>query len=336
MQRNSPRALRMAVSLREPLSWNWGRPEASDLPRFPKNQAWKTNPNLNFWARISSSGVVVFHTKGLGPKSSVCPSKKTGKSNYFGGISRNFAGISRGRPKSLRKKVWVQFSFPKKSGLSKCGRTQNTQKSANERKRNLVYAKERKAAPLPDTAKFTDLDVTVLGFSGPGLPSARQVLCGGRATPFLYHFSAHLSSVLGRTELCHEVWTPGPQKPQIISNENHHWALLDSVKSLQTTRFGNSSDFDIAERVSWLCKWPALLQQRTCRREVPQFFLLSLQDLCQSKNQKNSRRLWRSQRRKSRSVPEGGADFPAAIFLAGKCLNLGRDSISCCRKIGEC
>ena len=30
--------------------------------------------------------------------------------------------------------------------------------------------------------------------------------------------------------------------------------------------------------------------------------------------QRNSRRLWQSQRRKSRSVPEGGADFPAAIF----------------------
>ena len=38
----------------------------------------------------------------------------------------------------------------------------------------------------------------------------------------------HLRSVLGRTELCHEVWTPGPQKPQIISNENHHLALRDS------------------------------------------------------------------------------------------------------------
>ena len=30
--------------------------------------------------------------------------------------------------------------------------------------------------------------------------------------------------------------------------------------------------------------------------------------------QENSRRLWRSQRRKSSSVPEGGADFPAAVF----------------------
>ena len=52
-------------------------------------------------------------------------------------------------------------------------------------------------------------------------------------------------------------------------------------------------------------------------------------------DQKDSRRLWRSQRRKSSSVPEGEANFPAAIFLAGKCPNLGRDSISCCRKIGE-
>ena len=29
------------------------------------------------------------------------------------------------------------------------------------------------------------------------------------------------------------------------------------------------------------------------------------------------------------------SQFPAAVFLAGKCPNLGRDSMSCCRKIGE-
>ena len=52
-------------------------------------------------------------------------------------------------------------------------------------------------------------------------------------------------------------------------------------------------------------------------------------------HQENSRRLWRSRRRKSSSVPEGGADLPAAICLAGKCPNLGRDSISRCRKIRE-
>ena len=74
--------------------------------------------------------------------------------------------------------------------------------------------------------QVTDLDVTVLGFSGPGLPSARQVLCGDAPRLFFYHISVHLNGVFGRTELCHEVWTPGPQKPQIISNENHHLALL--------------------------------------------------------------------------------------------------------------
>ena len=40
---------------------------------------------------------------GWGPKSSVCPSKP-GKSNFFGGISWDFVGISRRCPKSLRKK----------------------------------------------------------------------------------------------------------------------------------------------------------------------------------------------------------------------------------------
>ena len=41
--------------------------------------------------------------EGWGPKSSVCPSKPR-EPNFFGGISRDFAGISRKRPKSLRKK----------------------------------------------------------------------------------------------------------------------------------------------------------------------------------------------------------------------------------------
>ena len=39
--------------------------------------------------------------------------------------------------------------------------------------------------------------------------------------------------------------------------------------------------------------------------------------------------------RKFRRVPEGGANLPAAIFLAGKCPYLRRDSTSCCRNIGE-
>ena len=51
----------------------------------------------------------VFHVKGRGPKSSVCP-LKPGKPNFFGGISRDFAGISRGCPKSLGKNKFV-FNF---------------------------------------------------------------------------------------------------------------------------------------------------------------------------------------------------------------------------------
>ena len=36
------------------------------------------------------------------------------------------------------------------------------------------------------------------------------------------------------------------------------------------------------------------------------------------------------------AFPKAGTDFPAATtFLAGKCPNRGRDSMSCCRKIGE-
>ena len=60
-----------------------------------------------------------------------------------------------------------------------------------------------------------DLDVTDLWFWGPGFRSARQALCGDASGLFLDHLSKHLSSVLERTELCHEVRNSGPQKPQI-------------------------------------------------------------------------------------------------------------------------
>ena len=66
-------------------------------------QGRKRNPNPNFLVRIFSGGVGVFHVNGWGPKSSIRPSKP-GKSNFLGGISRDFAGMSRKCPKSLRKK----------------------------------------------------------------------------------------------------------------------------------------------------------------------------------------------------------------------------------------
>ena len=76
--------------------------------------------------------------------------------------------------------------------------------------------------------QVTDLNVTDLGFLGPRIPFCATGALWGRVTPFFDHFPKHLSIVLGRTELCHEVRNPAPQKPQIIRNENHHLALLDS------------------------------------------------------------------------------------------------------------
>ena len=69
--------------------------------------------------------------------------------------------------------------------------------------------------------QVTDLDVTDLGVSGPRIP-----FCATGAL-FLDRLSKHLSSVLGRTELCHKVRNPGPEKPQIIRNENRHLALFE-------------------------------------------------------------------------------------------------------------
>ena len=74
-----------------------------------RHEEKSTNPH--FSVRIFSGGLGVFHVKGWGPKSSVC-SLKPGKSNFFAGISRDFARKSQRPPKSLRKKVCVQVSAP--------------------------------------------------------------------------------------------------------------------------------------------------------------------------------------------------------------------------------
>ena len=74
-------------------------------------QGRKRNPNPNVLVRIFSGGVGVFHVNGRGPKSWVRPSEP-GKSNFFGGISRDFAGVSRGCPKSLRKKSLCSIFVP--------------------------------------------------------------------------------------------------------------------------------------------------------------------------------------------------------------------------------
>ena len=63
----------------------------------------KRNPNPNFLVRISSGGVRGFHVNGVGAKK-FGVSFETQGSQTFGGDIQDFAGISRGCPKSLRKK----------------------------------------------------------------------------------------------------------------------------------------------------------------------------------------------------------------------------------------
>ena len=67
----------------------------------------KRTQTQTFW----SGYLQVFHVKGWGPKSSVCPSKPR-ETKIFGGISRDFAGISRRCPKSLRKKSLCSIFVP--------------------------------------------------------------------------------------------------------------------------------------------------------------------------------------------------------------------------------
>ena len=62
------------------------------------------------------------------------------------------------------------------------------------------------------TAKLRIWTLRIWGFRGPGFRSARHVLCGDASRLFLDNFPKHLSTVLGWTELCHEVRNPGPQK----------------------------------------------------------------------------------------------------------------------------
>ena len=80
----------------------------------------------------------------------------------------------------------------------------------------------------PSTAKLRIWTLRIWGFRGPGFRSARHVFCGDASRLFLAHFPKHLNSVLGRTELCHEVRNPRPPKPQIIRKEDHRLALLEA------------------------------------------------------------------------------------------------------------
>ena len=86
----------------------------------------KETQTQTFWSGYLRLGWGVFHAKGWGPKSSVCPSKPR-ETKLVGRISRDFApGIFRKCPKSLRKISFVQFSDPKNQPLPKASTISTT------------------------------------------------------------------------------------------------------------------------------------------------------------------------------------------------------------------
>ena len=90
-----------------------------------------------------------------------------------------------------------------------CTRFVNVRASRNGTKRpEKLYSLFCQAPPSYGPGRYG------FGFSGPRIPFCATGALWGRVTPFLDHFSKHLSSVLGRTELCHEVRNPGPLKPR--------------------------------------------------------------------------------------------------------------------------
>ena len=90
--------------------------------RFVKTQAGKRSPNPSFLVRISSGWVRGFPREGVGAQK-FGMSLEIRETKLFGGISQDFAGISRRCPKSLRKKKSV-FNFQAlKSGVEKLTRS---------------------------------------------------------------------------------------------------------------------------------------------------------------------------------------------------------------------
>ena len=99
-----------------------------------------------------------------------------------------------------------------------------------------------------NTAITADQSVTDLGFCGPRIPSCATAALWGRVTPFLELFSKYLSSVLWRTELCHEVRSSGPEKPRISRSENHHLAVFVGCCTLASSVHQGLKNGSFSER----------------------------------------------------------------------------------------
>ena len=99
---------------------------------------------------------------------------------------------------------------------------------------------------------------------------------------------------------------------------------LESLSSLGFRR----EEFGMSREFCGMSRTPAGCSKSLCEENFVRIFRsLDRERDCKARDlankaisQKNSRRLWRSRRRKSSSAPEGGraANFPAAIFRCRK------------------
>ena len=77
--------------------------------------------------------------------------------------------------------------------------------------------------PIARHRQVTDLDVTVLGFSGPGLPSVRQVLCGHAPRLFCIILVCIQGVSWGGQSSVMRSGLPGPKKPTSSAMKTTTW-----------------------------------------------------------------------------------------------------------------
>ena len=152
-----------------------------------------------------------------------------------------------GRNKGGRKQMRANASKRRQTRTNaERKRRAQTQANATKREQKWTNANKRLHPPLFQTPPSYGFGRYGFGFFGPRIAFHATGALWGRATPFLCHFSVHLSSVLGRTELCHEVWTPGPQKPKSSAMKTTTWHC--SVIAVFYTPLCNPLSFSTATR----------------------------------------------------------------------------------------
>ena len=126
--------------------------------------------------------------------------------------------------------------------------------------RNVQYYLRNCFEQFPGTAK---LRIWTLRFGcfGPRIAFRATGALWGRATPFSYHFNVHLSSVLGRTEPCHEVWNRRPKNPKSSARKTTTWhcskflSVSHRFNSGPTSSSQKGSDSHLARELVYNPMW---------------------------------------------------------------------------------